>query len=498
MTNGNADVKVSVGLAVYNGAQYLAEAIESILNQDHENLELIISDNGSEDATQQIAQLYVDRDARIKYYRYPHNLGGSKNGRRVLDASSGKYFMWAAHDDLRERTMISECVAILESDPSVVLCYPVISNIDENGRTLGPLEDEIKIDHDTAEDRFLSVLWQLDICSIFYGLIRSDVLHQLNWPVERSQGGDHVILGELALLGKFQKIHKPLFTRRFHGDRKYDSLEEYNSFRLGGNPRNSKEGVFLPFCEFAFETLNVVKFSDLDEKAKSTLYAETLKCFRERWGRHVSYEIHRAIALIDKGAYQHPWVGEAPKEVTLMSSQYYCSMLLSRLEMALMIFPDFPGLMKARAQCMVVLGRTAEATALLQLDRSAANNSKDLPGLFKQAKALEQQGRREQAVQVYRQIVSQWPEQVKASYSLGVLLFMAKSFEEAKVCFKRVLELTPEDASALNNLGVIAYIEKQYGPAEDYFQKALVIQPDYKDAQNGLHKVRVAVQSKES
>ncbi|MEZ4707760.1 MAG: glycosyltransferase, partial [Caldilineaceae bacterium] len=71
--------KVSIGLAVYNGEDYLSEAIESILNQSFSDFELIISDNASTDRTTAICEAYAAQDARIRYHRNETNIGGANN-----------------------------------------------------------------------------------------------------------------------------------------------------------------------------------------------------------------------------------------------------------------------------------------------------------------------------------------------------------------------------------------------------------------------------------
>jgi glycosyltransferase involved in cell wall biosynthesis len=96
MLNINRDKyapEVSVGLATYNGEKYISQAIESILNQDFENFELIISDNGSNDGTYSICRSYEEKDSRIRYYRYPVNQGADKNFIRAFQAARGEYFM---------------------------------------------------------------------------------------------------------------------------------------------------------------------------------------------------------------------------------------------------------------------------------------------------------------------------------------------------------------------------------------------------------------------
>src|SRR5215210_4761461 len=90
---------ISIGMPVYNGEKYLSLAIASIIEQDYQNIELIISDNASTDKTPEICKAYQQTDPRIKYYRNQENLGTAKNFKLVFELSKSDYFMWAAHDD---------------------------------------------------------------------------------------------------------------------------------------------------------------------------------------------------------------------------------------------------------------------------------------------------------------------------------------------------------------------------------------------------------------
>ena len=117
---------VSIGLPVHNGATFLAEAIESILAQTFPGFELVISDNASTDRTPEICRSYAAADGRIRYYRQETNIGAAQNYNVVFQRSSGKYFKWAAHDDLIRPTFLARCVAALEADPEAVLCHSVV------------------------------------------------------------------------------------------------------------------------------------------------------------------------------------------------------------------------------------------------------------------------------------------------------------------------------------------------------------------------------------
>src|SRR6476646_2411498 len=115
--------KVAIGLPVYNGAKYVAEAIESVLAQTYGDLELVISDNASTDATEEICRDYTARDSRVRYARAEQNGGAAWNFNRTFELSRGEYFKWLAHDDAIGPQYLARCLAVLDRDPGVVLCH---------------------------------------------------------------------------------------------------------------------------------------------------------------------------------------------------------------------------------------------------------------------------------------------------------------------------------------------------------------------------------------
>jgi len=132
--NNGTKLIVSIGLPVFNGANFLAEAIESILAQEMGDFELMISDNASTDETPAICERYAALDARISYVRHPANMGAANNYNHVFHCTSAKYFKWAAHDDLLKPRFLSECIAAFEAfetPPAIV--YPRSEFIDDAG-----------------------------------------------------------------------------------------------------------------------------------------------------------------------------------------------------------------------------------------------------------------------------------------------------------------------------------------------------------------------------
>lgn len=108
--------RVSIGLPVYNGQQYLRQALDSLLAQTFHTFEVIISDNASNDATPEICRDYAACDPRIRYVRHDVNRGAAWNFNYVFGLARGVYFKWHAHDDMLEPTFLEQCVTILDHD----------------------------------------------------------------------------------------------------------------------------------------------------------------------------------------------------------------------------------------------------------------------------------------------------------------------------------------------------------------------------------------------
>ncbi|MCT7982337.1 glycosyltransferase [Laspinema sp. A4] len=207
---------VSIGMPVYNGDRYLRLALDSLLAQDYQYFELIISDNASTDSTAEICQEYAAKDSRIRYLRNLQNIGSPQNFNKVFELSKGQYFMWAAHDDLWERTYIKKCVSKLENNPEAVLCCTDFEFIDEKGQLKQDSwmkkcknREIVGMDIFRRVDQLIAWINWYEI----YGLIRSASLK--NTRLFREEyGPDVILLLELLLLGDIAKVHEPLFFYR--------------------------------------------------------------------------------------------------------------------------------------------------------------------------------------------------------------------------------------------------------------------------------------------
>lgn len=207
---------VSVGLPVYNCASYLGDAVEAILQQTFTDFELIISDNASTDGTQAICEAFAARDKRVHYHRNAKNIGAAKNYNQLIDMAAGCYFRWAAGDDVMAPQCLQKCVDVLDEKPDVLLCHTATSLIDENGQFTGHAKDQLHLSAEQPSAR-LSQYYaaKLGMWNAVYGLMRVEPLRNSS-RIGSYVSSDQVLLGELALHGKFHQIPEQLFSRRLH------------------------------------------------------------------------------------------------------------------------------------------------------------------------------------------------------------------------------------------------------------------------------------------
>lgn len=207
---------VSIGLPVYDGEQYLASALESILGQTYTDFELVVGDNGSTDATREIVAEFVKRDARVRVLESDENRGAAWNYNRVFHASHGEYFRWAAYDDLLLPTYLERLVETLDAaPPTTVLAQTLTTLIDEHGNDVGVWDDRFDLTSLRPSTRLRRLVKHLVMSNVFFGLVRRSAMERTRlhgtYP-----SADYVFLAELALLGTFATVPERLFLRRVH------------------------------------------------------------------------------------------------------------------------------------------------------------------------------------------------------------------------------------------------------------------------------------------
>jgi glycosyltransferase involved in cell wall biosynthesis len=216
----NHTPRLTIGLPVYNGEEFLGESIEALLGQTFEDFELVISDNASTDGTADICLDYAKQDSRIRYIRQESNIGLVPNHNFIMSQGSSELFKLAAHDDLYARDLLKRCVAALDEHSDVVLAHSWEARIDSDGKILRGLRYPVAADAPRAPDRFRSMLfdgWD----DYIYGVIRTPVLRRVHRH-KTHHFADRTFNTELNLQGPFYLVPEWLYFRREHAGRASD------------------------------------------------------------------------------------------------------------------------------------------------------------------------------------------------------------------------------------------------------------------------------------
>jgi glycosyltransferase involved in cell wall biosynthesis len=209
--------RLSIGLPVYNGENYLAEALDSLLAQTFCDFELIISDNASTDSTPQIVERYATQDARIRCFVQPSNIGAARNHNFVFEQARAPYFKWASHDDLYAPTLLERCVELLEQQPDAVLTHALEAFIDADGEVVWSYPYTLQTASPHVPVRFRSMLFDLGGDDM-YGVMRSAQLRQTRL-FGSYHNSDRTLTTEIALRGRFMQVPEVLYFRRDHPGR---------------------------------------------------------------------------------------------------------------------------------------------------------------------------------------------------------------------------------------------------------------------------------------
>lgn len=125
-------------MPVFNGAPYVGEAIESIMGQTYERLELLIVDNASTDKTKEVLKAYKKRfPNRIKLYTFGTNEGAFIASNFALTKAKGRYIAMMDADDIAHKTRIAKEVSYLEANSGTVVVGSQATIIDGRGRIIG-------------------------------------------------------------------------------------------------------------------------------------------------------------------------------------------------------------------------------------------------------------------------------------------------------------------------------------------------------------------------
>lgn len=208
-SDGPASPLVSIGIPTRNGARTLRRALGSARDQRYRNLEIIVSDNASEDATGQIASSFEIDDDRFRYIRRSRPLTVLEHYRAVWREARGRYFAWLADDDLISENFVSLLAGALDSRPDAVLAFGEIVSFTDYDE----LSDATFWDYYDFETRGAPPWRRLSKERHggyeLKGLLRREILEDYGW-YDHSVSPDWPLLTYIMLSGEVIAVPGPI------------------------------------------------------------------------------------------------------------------------------------------------------------------------------------------------------------------------------------------------------------------------------------------------
>jgi glycosyltransferase involved in cell wall biosynthesis len=205
---------VSVVIASYNHEKFISATIESVLGQDFEDLELIIVDDASTDASRHIIQKYAEEDARIRVILHGTNCGIAKTMNDGIAIARGEFLTQWASDDVWMKDKLSKQLAVLESNDDLIV-WTEMELIDDNGQLMGSTWSDLGgVWTKKSGDIFDEIAARPLSCQTM--LYKRANLDGIRWDERLKYLNDWLFCLELAERYEFYFIEEPLAQYRIH------------------------------------------------------------------------------------------------------------------------------------------------------------------------------------------------------------------------------------------------------------------------------------------
>ncbi len=232
-------VKIDVLMATYNGEKYLREQLDSILEQSYGDFRLLISDDGSEDATREILNEYVGKDSRVVVFLQNKNVGSTRNFEFLMKKVENECFMFSDQDDIWQKDKIQKSIDKMNQTDSD-LVYTNLQVVDEDLQVLNPSYWRLKgFEKKVRKYNNFESLYLNNYITGSTMLVKSKWLEKILPLPEKSKYILHDYWTALVVSkwGKMAYVDEPLVKYRQHMDnrigskRKSDEIKDFKQMR---------------------------------------------------------------------------------------------------------------------------------------------------------------------------------------------------------------------------------------------------------------------------
>lgn len=233
----NENPLVSVEIPTFNRCEMLKITLDSVINQTYQNLEIIISDNHSDDGTEELCKEYQKKDSRIKYFRNDENIGMTGNGNAAVKHISGEYWLGISDDDWVDLDYVEKLLSFALKHPDYTLVLPLTKLYDANYNLILTGKKH-KLDSANVYKRVKKYI-EINLSSFCLGLYKTDVLKDMqkldNGMFKHRLCEDWVFMVKYLVAGKgkmldnvyYHKVHNGL-TKDLEGAKQVWNIEDLN------------------------------------------------------------------------------------------------------------------------------------------------------------------------------------------------------------------------------------------------------------------------------
>lgn len=286
----HSDTLISVGLPVFNAGKAIEGVVKSVLEQDHENLELVICDNASTDDTEDVCRALAAKDRRIVYDRNATNVGLLNNFMGAMRLAQGTYFRWIGDDDWLDPRYISRCLDVFAEDNRLILVTTQIAYTGPDGVTQTAPYHGTALRSDDPVTRLVELLrlcneshFLIDPC---YGMFRRErVMH-----IKRRNmlHDDQVFSAKLALGGPWGHVPEVLARRNWTIVSQRELARKLGVSRLQAIFPNELECIEMARCLAEY---------DLDRQQRNRARLAIARLYERRRRLTVTHRARRLLGI---------------------------------------------------------------------------------------------------------------------------------------------------------------------------------------------------------
>lgn len=382
----SAKPRLTVGMLVYNGASTLKRALDSLLAQTMEDLQVIIVDNASTDSSGEIAADYAARDPRVSHIRNDKNRGASFSLYKALFMADTDYFAIMHCDLVWAPSYAEKCIKVLVDEPETGLVYSQCQFIDAQGQPTQLYQDMVDFAEPDPMQRYFNVILGLGWCTCWHGLWRTAGFQDLFIHHGSSNSGnaadDNFKLALYSLTNKIRQIKEPLFFRQKAAYQEQEEIADRYA-RLYG-----QAGYFtylFPFLHFIKDHVWILANTykgwhvhyDVPPLKIDQAIRDITRHLKAKYQPMLEFEIQAAVDSIANGDIKRCWGDndENGPKPAIGEYPFLDFALLIRLnedlDYACSLLPDFARLNYARALVKLWLHRPLEAAAALEAELKA-------------------------------------------------------------------------------------------------------------------------------